>query len=122
VAVRRCPNCSASVSASAVLAYSYDLTCPSCGTSLRVSEDGRLLAAWAGAAGGWVAWYICAHGARSGSALGWVLPIVFAILGFGIISPLALLFTAGLEEQPAAPTMATSGHASGSHHHGGGQH
>jgi hypothetical protein len=119
MAVRRCPNCSASVPSSAVLAYSYDLTCPSCGTSLRVSDAGRFLAAWAGAAGGWVVWYACSHGTPSGGTLGWVLPIVFAILGFGIISPLALLFTAGLEEKVTAPAMATSAHAADSHHPGG---
>jgi hypothetical protein len=115
MAVRRCPNCSARVPALAVLSYSYDLTCPSCGTSLRVSDDGRLPAAWAGAAGGWVAWYVSSHGALSGSALGWVLPVFFAILGFGIISPLALFFIAGLEVQPAAPAMATTPHAASSH-------
>ena len=58
MAVRTCPNCGAVMPAGSVAVYSYDLVCANCQHPLAISELSRNLAAFAGLAGGAIAWWI----------------------------------------------------------------
>jgi hypothetical protein len=85
------------------------MECPHCHTRLQVSTGGRIIAMWAGLAAGWLVWWLARD---AGGPVGGVLPELYAILAFGIVSPIVLAFTAGLEIAPAAPVaVAASSHA-----------
>ncbi len=118
MSLKNCPSCSSPVPATGALSRSDHLACPECGCPLRVAADGRLLASWAGLAAGWLTWFLASRSALSLGPLGWFLPIVFAILAFGIASPLSLFFTAAIEHRPPDPTPAASAPSSGQSHAG----
>lgn len=78
-----------------------------------------MIAAWLGLLAAWV---VCWLTRNAGGPLGAVLPELYAILTFGIVSPIVLSFTASLLPASAAPVFeaaAASGHGGG---HGGGHH
>lgn len=88
------------VSVGAAAAYSDTLVCPGCGTPLEVSGISRHLAVWPGIlAGAGAAWGIqgCQH------TLGWTLPVVSALLAFGITSGLLVMLFADLRKREVAP-------------------
>jgi hypothetical protein len=69
------------------------LQCLGCGKALEVSRPSRVLGALAGIIGAWMTFRL----ARGGhSALGWVLPLVFSVLAYAIVSALYLMLTADL--------------------------
>ena len=75
------------------LAYSDGLWSARTATrDCEVTTGGRSFAAWAGLAAGWLVWWLTRD---SGGPLGAVLPELYAILAFGIVSPIVLVFTAG---------------------------
>lgn len=95
MAARQCPYCTASVSAAAIAAKSDSLVCPGCGRPLEVSPLSRSISISAG--------LICATVAAAGArwafqdeVLGWTLPLVFAVLAFGLVSPVVLMLSASL--------------------------
>ena len=98
------------------MAFSDGVECPHCHTRLEVAPGGRMIASTAGLAAGWIAWHL----APSSSNLGFALPVLYAFLAFGIVSPLVLMFTAGLRPAPpppvAAPATAHGSHGHGAHH------
>jgi hypothetical protein len=97
VAARQCPNCLTMIPAQKITAYTDDLSCPGCKTSLGISGLSRNLATFVGLiAGAAVWWRVSEYYARHLSALGWVLPIVFGYLALSIVTPLVLMFTADL--------------------------
>jgi hypothetical protein len=97
VAARQCPNCLAMIPAQKITAYSEDLSCPGCKTSLEISGLSRNLASFVGLiAGAAVWWRASEYYARHVSALGWVLSIVFGYLALSIVAPLVLMLTADL--------------------------
>ncbi len=49
---------------------------------------------FAGLIAGYGAWYWSTQSAANHQALGWVFPILFAILAFGIVTPVVLMLTA----------------------------
>ena len=73
------------------------MECPHCHTRLQVTDGGRRFAAWVGLAAGWLVWRLTRD---SGGPLGDVLPELYAILAFGIVSPIVLAFSAALETAP----------------------
>jgi hypothetical protein len=66
-------------------------------------------------AAGWVVWHVTRN---STGILGFVLPELYAILTFGVVSPLVLMFTAALRPAPVPPVYApvpAGGHGAGHH-------
>ena len=118
MANRACPHCGKIVSAGLELAYSDGMDCPHCHTRIQVVGGSRVIAVWAGLAAGWLVWRLTRD---SGGPLGDVLPELYAILAFGIVSPIVLAFSAALELAPAAPAVdaTAAGHGAS---HGGAHH
>jgi hypothetical protein len=102
-----------------VLALSDGMECPHCHTRLEAASGGRILAAFAGLAAGWLVWRLTRD---SSGPLGDVLPELYAVLAFGIVSPIVLAFSAGLEPAPAAPVVDAAAASSHGASHGGGHH
>jgi hypothetical protein len=120
VANRTCPRCHAEISAALAAAYSDGLECPNCKERLEVVSGPRTISSAVGFVAGAAVWRLT-NG--SSGALGGVLPIVYAVIAFGVVSALVLMLTASLRAAPAAPApvpeAAPGGHASGVH---GGTH
>ena len=123
MASRVCPKCNSQVSAAAVAAFSDGIECPGCHVRLEVSPPGRMIGAWAGLAAGYLAW-LFTHGGSG--PLGGALPLLFAVLSFGIVSALVTMFTGDVRVAPELPvaTAPAQGHDSHGHgaSHGGGHH
>ena len=124
MASRVCPKCNAQVPAGAVAAFSEGIECPNCHTRLEVNSAARMLAAWAGMAAGYLAWLV-SHG-RPGP-LGGALPLLYAVLAFGVVSALVTILAGDLRVAPELPPVETApaaahGHGHDSHGHGGGHH
>ena len=102
MANRACPVCGKIVPAGEVLAWSDLMECPHCHTALQATTGGRSVAVWLGLGAGWLAWWLTRD---AGGPLGVVLPELYAILAFGIVSPLVLIFSAGLQIAPVAPVV-----------------
>ena len=118
MAVRICPHCKAEISAPEAAARSNDIECPKCGTRLEVAPGSRTISTIAGLVAGAIVWRLSAG---STSDLGGVLPTLYAFLAFGIVSPLALMFTANLRNAPALPVPEPA-HAPSPAGHGAGGH
>ena len=115
MAVRKCPQCLAVIPAGEALAYSNAMECPGCKKRLEISDGSRFIATLAGMLAGVLVWRLTSHGAGT---FAWVLPIVYATLAFGIVTPLALAFIADLRlkhEAPPEESVAAHGGAHGSH-------
>lgn len=123
MAIRICPHCGNSVPATLVMALSDGMECPHCQTRLQVAAGSRMVATVAGLAVAWLVWRVTRD---SANILGFALPVLFAILAFGIVSPLVLAFTAGLRIAPPPqvfePVAAHGTHGQGVHDHAGGHH
>jgi len=123
VATRICPHCGNTVPATLVMAFSDGLECPHCETRLQVSSGSRMVASAAGLVAAWLVWRITRG---STNILGFALPVLFAILAFGIASPLVLAFTAGLRIAPPPqvfePVAAHGAHGPSAHGPAGGHH
>jgi hypothetical protein len=105
------------VPATCILAFSDGMDCPHCQTCLEVTSASRMPAAFLGLLAGWLAWRVTSNW---GGVLGDVLPEVYAILAFGIVSPLVLMFTADLRLAPAAPAVSPA--PAGAHGHAPSHH
>ena len=103
------------------MAFSDGVECPHCQARLEVATGSRMVAVAAGLLAGWVVWRFTRG---STNILGFVLPILFSILAFGIVSPLVLVFTAALRLAPAAPVFepVAAHDAQSVHDHAGGHH
>jgi hypothetical protein len=119
LANRDCPNCGNKVPAGEVLSLSDGMECPHCHTRLQVSTGGRIIAMWVGLAAGWLVWWLARD---SGGPVGAVLPELYAVLAFGIVSPIVLAFAAALESAPAAPVVEAATASSHGASHGSGHH
>jgi hypothetical protein len=103
------------VPAGEVLALSDGMECPHCHTRIQVVSGSRMIAVWVGLAAGWLVWRLTRD---LGGPLGDVLPELYAVLAFGIVSPIVLAFSAALELTPATPAADAAPASS----HGGGHH
>jgi len=119
VAERSCPNCRAEISAADAAALSNGVECPRCHARLEVASGPRTLASVAGLAAALLAALV---GSTAEGVWGGVLPVLYAVLGFGIASSLALMYTASMRNAPAAPVAIPAHGAGGSGGHGGGHH
>src|SRR5579863_9677688 len=116
MAARVCPHCSHVVPAALTVALSDGLDCPNCHTHLEVATGSRMIAVTVALAAAWLVYRVTRD---SNGILGFVLPELYAILTFGVISPLILMFTAGLRLAPVAAVAPdpTAGHGHAPAHH-----
>jgi len=120
VAVRVCPQCNNVVPAPLAVAYSDGLKCPHCKTVLEVGTASRMSAIWIALLAAWLVWYLTETSVgTSTDTIAWVLPELYAILTFGIVSPLVLMLNARLVIALTVPTIDLPA-ASGSGGHGSG--
>jgi flagellar biosynthesis protein FliQ len=103
LAIRKCPVCLTKLSAIQVVTRSYDLVCPTDGRALEVSRISRNISIFAGLIAGYVVWYFSAQSAVNHQALGWVFPILYSIIAFGVVAPLVLMLTADLSLKTELP-------------------
>ena len=116
MAERSCPNCRAEISAAGAAAYSNGVECPRCHARLEVASGPRTLASVAGLAAALMAALL---GSTAEGVWGGVLPVLYAVLGFGIVSALALMYSASMRNAPAV-SVPEPPHGAGGH--GGGHH
>ena len=94
---RACPMCFAKVPRTLILTRGDELTCPSCHTPLEISRASRVLSALVGLAAG----LLLAQTVMGLSIEGiWVLPMVAAILVYGLAAALVLFFASDLVVRP----------------------
>jgi hypothetical protein len=104
-----CPLCLAKVSRTLILTNTLEVDCPACHAELEVSRGSRVLASFVGILAAFVAVHL--GGQVSGTA-GWTLPIVAAIVSFGVCSALVLiLFSELAVRQKISPTAFPHIHA-----------
>ena len=97
---RACPMCFAKVPRTLILTRGDELTCPSCHTPLEISRASRVLSALVGLAAG----FVLVQAVMGLSIEGrWVLPIIAAVLAYGLASALVLFFASDLVVQPHPP-------------------
>ena len=116
MAARVCPQCTGKVPLTLALALSDGMECPHCHTRLTVAWGSRFVSSFAGLFAGWIVYRLTSGGP---SILDQVLPELYAIIAFGIVSALTLAFAADLQIALAPPPVAAGPAASG---HGGGHH
>jgi hypothetical protein len=115
MAIRKCPACLTTAPMGTAAALSYDFVCAGCGQHLEVTEGSRVLASAAGIAAG----YFALNAApAANSTLGWAVPVLYALLGYGVVSALILMTTADLRliHAPAQPAATEAPATHGSHH------
>ena len=117
-----CPVSLTKIDAFTVVAHSYDLVCPGCGRHLEVSRISRNLAMFAGLIAGYGAWYFGTQGASAHQSLGWVFPILYSILAFGVVTPVVLMLTADLSLKAESPAEVHAHAEAGHGSHGSGHH
>ena len=94
MAVRMCRHCGKTVPVAPVMAYADDMECPHCQTRLTVSNGSRMFSSTVGLlVAGLVYWLT----RNSPNILGFALSVLFAVLAFGGVSALVLIFTATLQ-------------------------
>lgn len=105
------------LSAALLAAYSNGMECPNCHLRLEVGTFSRYLGAWGGMAAGWLAWRLTRGGE---GILGGALPLLYAVLAFGIVSAALVMLIADLRPAPeTAAESAPPAHGHGAH---GGHH
>ncbi len=123
MAIRICPHCGKTVPATRVMALSDGMECPHCQTRLQVASGSRMVASAAGLVAAWLVWK---YTQSSTNMVGFALQVLYAVLAFGIVSPVVLAFTAGLRTAPVAqvyqPVPAHGTHGPAVHGHAGGHH
>jgi hypothetical protein len=104
VAMRSCPICFARISAGKIAAYTNDLECPNCKMPLEVALGSRTISIFAGLAAAVLVWLLTQD---SGSALDWVLPLVYAFLALSVVSTVVLMLVADLRVRIPEAVAAT---------------
>lgn len=101
---RQCPSCLTKVPATKVVAYSGNIGCPSCKSSLEPSPFTRNISAYTAlVVGALVLWKSSIHYSLQQGALWWVFPILFAYLAYSIAAPLMLVLMGDLQLRPLEP-------------------
>jgi hypothetical protein len=104
-----CPLCFAKVPRTLILTKTLEVDCPACHAALEVSRGSRVLASFVGVLAAFVAVHL--SGRVSGTA-GWTLPIVAAVVAYGICAALVLFVFSELAVLPKiSPTVFPHIHA-----------
>lgn len=117
MANRACPVCGKQVPATLEMAYTNGLECPHCHSRLDVVSSSRMVPIWAGLVAAYLVYRISSG---ISGPVGFVLPELFAVLAFGVVTPLLLAVTARLEqalEPPPIPTAQAHAPSHGGHTH-----
>ena len=83
-----CPLCFAKVPRTLILTKTLEVDCPACHAALEVSRGSRVLASVVGILAVFAAVRL---GGQAGGTTGWTLPIVAAIVSFGVCSAVVLI-------------------------------
>ncbi|HKM67048.1 MAG TPA: hypothetical protein VJX70_07775 [Candidatus Acidoferrum sp.] len=94
---RTCPLCFVRVPWTTALAHSYEISCPACHAPLELSRFTRLVGAFGGILGAFVAVHLL-RGVFHRPL--WVAPIIAAVLAFGFVSALCVLIAGDLVVRP----------------------
>ena len=94
---RACPLCFAKVPRALVLTRAEELACPSCHTPLELSRSSRVLGAMTGLVAGFAVVHLILNLSTRGR---WALPMVGAILAYGLASAVFLFFVSDLVVPP----------------------
>jgi hypothetical protein len=121
MAARTCPNCMTVMPPVRVVAYSNDLVCGGCQKPLEISALSRDFAVALGLVASAGVWWETSHASQAGTSLGWALPVLYAVIAFGIVAATLLMVMADLRikdlEMAPAPTVALAEpHSHTSHH------
>jgi uncharacterized protein (DUF983 family) len=92
-----CPLCFARVPRTLILTKTLEVDCPACHAELEVSRSSRVLASFVGILVAFTAVHLV--GQVSGTA-GWTLPVVAAVVAYGICTALVLLVFSELAVRP----------------------
>ena len=90
---RACPLCFVRVPWTTALVHSYDIECPACHTPLELSRFTRIVGAFSGLAGAFLAVHL-ARGIFHWSF--WLTPILATFFAFGFMSALGVLIAGDL--------------------------
>jgi hypothetical protein len=96
-------------------AFTNNIECPHCQARLEVGGGSRGVATVAGLFAAWLTWRATTGGS---GLMDMVLPELYSIIVFGVVSALILMLTADLSFAPAAPveTAPAAGHGHAGHH------
>ena len=94
---RKCPLCFVRIPWTTTLVNSYEITCPACHAPLELSHFTRIVGAFGGIAGAFVALHL---GQGIFHDWFWATPVVAAILGYGFFSVLFVLIAGDLVVRP----------------------
>ena len=127
MAIRTCPYCQKVIPAGTVLANSYDLVCPGCGKPLEVSRISRNLSVLLALISAYFAWRAATYLAPMHGAIGWLLPVLFSVVVYGIVAPLVLVVAGDLslrtgEHVPHAHAAVEPSHGGHGGSHGAAHH
>lgn len=117
MAARVCPQCMKGISAGIATAFSDGMECPHCQARLEVSSVSRMPAVYIALIAAALV-YKLASGASG--ILAPALAELYAILAYGFVSAIILMFMADLQFAPAAlaaPETPPAGHGHGGDHH-----
>ena len=116
MAIRKCPQCLAVVPVGHAAAFSDTIVCPGCRAPLEVASVSRHVGVWLGLVGGTVGWVV---GSGHDQPIGFVLPVLGAVLGYGFVSALVTMLTADLRNRAPESMVeaASASHGSGAAHH-----
>ncbi|HKM79855.1 MAG TPA: hypothetical protein VJY15_02700 [Candidatus Acidoferrum sp.] len=104
-----CPLCFAKVPRTLILTKTLDLICPACHAELEVSRGSRVLASFVGVLAAFVAVPL---GERVSGIAAWTLPLVAAVMAYGICAALVLFVFSELSVRPKiSPTAFPHIHA-----------
>jgi len=98
-----CPMCFAKVPRKLILTKTLEVSCPACHAELEVTRGSRVLAAFVGFLAAFVAVHLFAG--ATGTAR-WTLPIVAAVITYGMCAALVLLVFSELVVRPKGSSTA----------------
>jgi len=92
-----CPLCFAKVPRMLILTKTLEVSCPACHAELEVARGSRLLAAFVG----FLAAFVAVHLFEGvGGVAGWTLPVVVAVMAYGMCAALVQLVFCELALRP----------------------
>ena len=116
MAIRQCPACLTTASMGTAVAYTNDFICAGCGHHLEVSEPSCVLASSLGIVAGY---FVIKLVPPLEPTLEAATSALYALLAYGSVSALVLMFTADLRiiPAPSQPVAAAEAHAPQDGHH-----
>jgi len=109
MANHKCPLCFAKVPRALILTKSLEVECPACHAALEISRGSRVLASFVGVLAATVAAHL---GGLASETARWSLPIVAAVVTYGVASAIVLfVFSELAVRERISPTVFPHIHA-----------